>query len=252
MPATTWAGWDDMMSTFLLTKHNIGQGLGIGSWSPAHFAWLAAGLAFTLLLCHFYKAGDGKRRAQLCWAMAVLVMADEILKYVFSISTGQWSWEFLPLHLCSLSAFVILAHAITHSENVAEYLYALDLPAALMALVFPNWTMLPCMNWESIHSFSIHILLAAYPCMLLAGGWRPRFQRLKYSIIPFAIAVIVAVTANHFLDTNFFFLNGSDSGNPLSFLQKYLGWGYLIGFPVIAAALWSVMYLLIPRVLKWR
>ena len=138
-------------------------------------------------------------------------------------------------------------HAITGSDKVAEFLYAVTLPTAIMALVFPNWTaMLPCCNYESIHSFSVHILLVIYPSMLLFGGFRPSFPRLRYSIIPFGALTVIAVVANVKLGTNFFFLNGGESGNPLGFLERYVGGWYVLAFPLIAAVCWLPMYLL-PR-----
>ncbi len=42
----------------------------------------------------------------------------------------------------------------------------ISLSSALMALILPN-LMLPCMNWQSIHGFSIH-MLRIYPVMFMA------------------------------------------------------------------------------------
>lgn len=246
-----WAILEEWMDSFLSTKFTIGEGLGMGAWSLGHIAWLAAGALFIAIMCITFRRSTEAGRRYLLRLVAGLILADEIVKYLITIPTGQWEWSFLPLHLCSLSVFVILAHAIRPNDAVAEYLYALGLPAALMALIFPNWMMLPCLNWESIHSFSIHILLVCYPMMLLAGGWRPRFSRLRFWIVPLALAVILAVCLNATLDTNFFFLNGGEGGNPLSFLEGIVGGWYVLAIPFIAAALWAVMYIAIPKVLRW-
>ena len=210
------------MDAFLCTKTTIGEGMGMGSYSPCHVLWLAAGALYIAIVSRLYARGDGESRRTIRILVALLVLADEALKYLVTIPTGQWEWSFLPLHLCSISVFVIALHAFHPDDRVAEYL----------------------------HSFTIHILIVSYPVMLLCGGFRPCFRRLVYSFPFLAVAVVVAVVANRFLDTNFLFLNSGDEGNPLSFLEKLVGGWYVLAFPLIAALVWSIMYL-VPRRLKW-
>ena len=233
------------MNPFLRTKFTIEPGYGMGAWSAGHILWLFAALLLIVLLGRKYRVSDESVRRLIRRILALLTFADEIYKYIIPLATGQWNWNFLPLHICSISIFAVCIHAVTESENVAEFLYAVTLPTALMALVFPNWTaMLPCWNFESIHSFSVHILLVTYPVMLLYGGFRPSFGRLRHSILPGALLTALAVAVNSILDTNFFFLNGGDEGNPLGFLEGYIGGWYVLAFPVIAALCWTPMYLI--------
>ena len=174
---------------------------------------------------------------------ALMRLADEALKYAVTIPTGQWIWEFLPLHLCSISVFIAFFHAVSGSVYLAEYLYAVSLPTALMALVFPDWMNLPLINIMCFHSFSIHILIALYPAMLLSGGFRPSFRRL-IRLVPFIVLYGVAIYfVNNALGTNFFFMNGPAEGNPLTILERYIGGWYRIAFPIIAAIVWTIMYL---------
>ena len=238
------------MDDFFKTKDTIGPGQGMGSFTAVHLAWLVAIATVAFLVMRYCRKADRKGRRRVMVTLACLTALDELVKYLITIPTGQWNWEYLPLHLCSISVFAVCLHAITESDEVGEFLYALSLPSAIMALVFPNWMMLPCWNWESIHSFTIHILIVSYPVMLLCGGFRPCFRRLVYSFPFLAVAVVVAVVANRFLDTNFLFLNSGDEGNPLSFLEKLVGGWYVLAFPLIAALVWSIMYL-VPRRLKW-
>ncbi len=234
------------MSDFWKTKFTIGDGLGMGSYSLGHFAWLALMAALIILLGRKYRIEDGKGQKRIRWAVAGLIILDELAKDIVTPITGQWEWEFLPLHLCSISVFVVLFHAITGNRFLEEYLYAITLPTACMAMVFPDWTgKLPFLNFMCFHSFSIHLLLVLYPCLLLFGGFKPSWKNLKF-IIP---AVLLAAFAMHFvnnlLETNFFFVNGGgDGANPLSLLEGYVGWWYLLAMPVIAAICWIPMYVL--------
>lgn len=214
------------------------------SYSLGHFIWL--GLLFFLIffLGKKYRAADEDKRKKIRIAIASLIMLDEIVKDIIMPITGQWDWSFLPLHLCSISVFVVFIHALTGNRILEEYTYAITLPTASMAMAFPDWTgALPCMNLMCIHSFSIHLLLVLYPCLLLYGGFIPSAKQL-FRLIPIvAFLAFVMYFVNGALGTNFFFVNGGGDGNPLTFLEKYIGGWYRIAFPVIAAICWIPMYL---------
>lgn len=216
----------------------------MGSYSLGHFIWL--GLLFFLIffLGKKYRAADEDKRKKIRIAIASLIMLDEIVKDIIMPITGQWDWSFLPLHLCSISVFVVFIHALTGNRMLEEYTYAITLPTASMAMAFPDWTgALPCMNLMCIHSFSIHLLLVLYPCLLLYGGFIPSAKQL-FRLIPIvAFLAFVMYFVNGALGTNFFFVNGGGDGNPLTFLEKYIGGWYRIAFPVIAAICWIPMYL---------
>lgn len=232
------------MPDFLKSRFTIEPGKGMDSYSLGHFIWL--GLLFFLIffLGKKYRAADEDKRKKIRIAIASLIMLDEIVKDIIMPITGQWDWNFLPLHLCSISVFVVFIHALTGNRMLEEYTYAITLPTASMAIAFPDWTgALPCMNLMCIHSFSIHLLLVLYPCLLLYGGFIPSAKQL-FRLIPIvAFLAFVMYFVNGALGTNFFFVNGGGDGNPLTFLEKYIGGWYRLAFPVIAAICWIPMYL---------
>lgn len=232
------------MPDFLKSRFTIEPGKGMDSYSLGHFIWL--GLLFFLIffLGKKYRAADEDKRKKIRIAIASLIMLDEIVKDIIMPITGQWDWSFLPLHLCSISVFVVFIHALTGNRILEEYTYAITLPTASMAMAFPDWTgALPCMNLMCIHSFSIHLLLVLYPCLLLYGGFIPSAKQL-FRLIPIvAFLAFVMYFVNGALGTNFFFVNGGGDGNPLTFLEKYIGGWYRLAFPVIAAICWIPMYL---------
>ncbi|MBO8469513.1 MAG: YwaF family protein [Spirochaetes bacterium] len=232
------------MPDFLKSRFTIEPGKGMDSYSLGHFIWL--GLLFFLIffLGKKYRAADEDKRKKIRIAIASLIMLDEIVKDIIMPITGQWDWNFLPLHLCSISVFVVFIHALTGNRMLEEYTYAITLPTASMAMAFPDWTgALPCMNLMCIHSFSIHLLLVLYPCLLLYGGFIPSAKQL-FRLIPIvAFLAFVMYFVNGALGTNFFFVNGGGDGNPLTFLEKYIGGWYRLAFPVIAAICWIPMYL---------
>ena len=232
------------MPDFLKSRFTIEPGKGMDSYSLGHFIWL--GLLFFLIFFFGkkYRAADEDKRKKIRIVIASLIMLDEIVKDIIMPITGQWDWSFLPFHLCSISVFVVFIHALTGNRMLEEYTYAITLPTASMAMAFPDWTgALPCMNLMCIHSFSIHLLLVLYPCLLFYGGFIPSAKQL-FRLIPIvAFLAFVMYFVNGALGTNFFFVNGGGDGNPLTFLEKYIGGWYRIAFPVIAAICWIPMYL---------
>ena len=210
------------MPDFLKSRFTIEPGNGMGSYSLGHFIWL--GLLFFLIFFFGkkYRAADEDKRKKIRIVIASLIMLDEIVKDIIMPITGLWDWSFLPFHLCSISVFVVFIHALTGNRILEEYAYAITLPTASMAMAFPDWT-------------------GALP--LLYGGFIPSAKQL-FRLIPIvAFLAFVMYFVNGALGTNFFFVNGGGDGNPLTFLEKYIGGWYRLAFPVIAAICWIPMYL---------
>ena len=236
------------MNPYLATKANIPEGYGHELFSLTHILTLLFTAALIYAVSRVYRRVDEKSRITIKRVIAFLLIADEILKDGNALLTGQWEWEFLPLHLCSISVFIVIIHSLTSSRILAEYLYAITLPTASMAMAFPDWTgALPFVNLMCFHSFSIHLLLVLYPALLLWGGFRPSWRYLRVIIpIVFMMAFIMHFL-NMALGTNFFFVNGGGDGNPLTFLEDRIGWWYLLALPAIAAICWLPMYIIPAR-----
>ena len=158
------------MECFWDTVDTIGEGFGFSLFGARHLVTLALYIAFAALSCKRYKAADEKKRAQLRKLFAVLLLADEAFKQIGLQIGGNFNWDYLPLHLCSINIFLIALYAWKPSRLLDNFLYFICIPAATAALLFPTWTSLPAVNFMFWHSTSVHILLAAYPIMLFSGG----------------------------------------------------------------------------------
>lgn len=216
---------------------------GFSHFCPGHLFWLAATAAICILLWILYRRWSARERRACKLMLAALLVGDELFKYGIAIHSGEFRPSFLPLHLCSINIFLIAADAIRPNQLLQEILYAVCLPGAFFALVFPGWAYLPLLNALCIHSFTVHILLLLYPLLLLAGGFRPSFCRFCKTIPAVLVVVGIVACFNRAFGTNFMFLSRAGEGNPLSWFESFMGSpGYLIGIPVIAAVCWTVMY----------
>ena len=113
----------------------------------------------------------------------------------------------------------------------------------MAALLFPGWTKLPLANLMHIHSFTIHILLAAYPVMLLSGGdIRPQPRFIPHCLGVLSIFALIALGVNVCLGTNYMYLMYAPKNNPLYFFQQHFG-NHLTGYALILPLVLALMYL---------
>lgn len=230
------------MENFWCTSDNIPSGLGFSHFSGLHLAWLAAFAAVTVAGTLLYRRLGEKGRGIWRKTVALLLIADELFKLIPMLILGNFRVDYLPFQLCSINIFVIAYHAWHPGKLTGNFLYTVCIPGALAALLFPSWTKLPALNYMSIHSFTVHILLVLYPVALtVCGDIKPQLKELPKSLLLLVGFAALALVLNLIWGTNFMFLMEADKGNPLYWFGQ--NWGsHLLGFPVIIAAVILVLY----------
>lgn len=171
------------MTSFWLTETSMKALMGenyeaFAFFDGTHLFWLALCAVTCVGGSLFYRKANERQRRRTLIVLTLLMLTDEILKYIVTISTGQFEWQFLTFHLCGVNIFVCLWYTIHPNKLAAEILYALCLPGAIVALLVPTWTEMPFGSFVHLHSFSIHVFLESYPWLLLAGGFRPNPKNL--------------------------------------------------------------------------
>lgn len=228
---------------FFLTKETIPEGVGFSTFGLTHLLWL---LAFAVILTAsiiVYKKLDANGKNKMRIILGASVFASEMIKNIVAIAIGDFGVGHLPFHLCGISVVLITFDTVKPTKIVRYFLYYLGIPGALLALLFPNWTVLPCLNFFHIHSFTIHMLLVIYPLILIAGGeFLPDIKAMAKCILLLICLAIPIYFINLLCDTNFMFLMEPETGNPLGLFEKYLG-SHLWGFPILLPKVMFIMYL---------
>ncbi|MBE6612730.1 MAG: hypothetical protein E7632_09585 [Ruminococcaceae bacterium] len=228
---------------FFETVETIKKGVGFKHFDAVHLMWLAVGILTVAAAAFFCRRADDAGRRRMAKFVAGLLIADELFKVVCLVTHGLYIPKYLPLHLCSINIILIAVHAFRPTKTLDNFLYAICIPSAMLALLFPTWTKLPLANFMHIHSFTVHILLLAYPVMLLAAGMlRPSLGELPKTLALLAGLAVVALVVNLIFDTNFMFLMSAGKTNPLYIFKKAFG-SHLWGFPVLIPAVLAVMYI---------
>ncbi len=223
---------------------------GFSHFDTSHMEWLVLFLCFAFVCMVIYlKAGSGRKNIRR--GLAVLMIADEILKYIIVAANGISVLAYLPLQLCSISVIIVILHALfaptgwhqnVFSRYAGNFLYLIGLPAGLSALLFPAWTSLPAFaNLMSIHSFSVHIMIVTYVVVLLvAEEIRPEIKTTPVNI---CVLIAMAIGVYYFdvkFGMNYMYLVHLSPASPLAPFAA-LG-DYRIGYAVILAALVLVLY----------
>ena len=230
------------MKYFWETVSSIEEGVGFNYYDGTHLAWIFAFVAFAIISSIIYRKSDASKRDKIRKLFALLIVLDEIFKQYGLISNGLWTTGYLPLHLCSINIFIIAYHVFKPNKTIDNFLYAVCVPGALAAILAPTWVELPVLNFMHIHSFTVHILLATYPIMLVAGkDIIVDIKEVPKAILFTFILAIPIYFVNVLLDENYMFLMKAEVGNPLLLFEEWFGF-HLIGVPVIESVVILILY----------
>lgn len=234
------------MPEFFTEYHKLDDVPGYGIFGAVHIGWLLASALMIFLLCLWFRRlkPESRRLTEKIIGCSMVVL--EALKILILYLDGSMDVSYLPLHLCGISIFICAFRAFFPIKTASELMYCVCMPGALMALLFPNWIEIyPFFNYFNLYSILIHVLIVAMPLMLVcAGDIKPNVRNLwKCALVLLAFALLIH-PINLKFSTNFMFTVRPSAGSPLEWFEKLWGNpGYLLGFPICAAVLWTVMYL---------
>lgn len=230
------------MKYFMDTAETIEEGAGFSLFGATHLTWLAVAAVVITANCLWYRKLGTVGRDRWNKTMAILLVANELIKNIFLFIGGRFLPDYLPLHLCSINIFLIALHAWRPSEMLSNFLYTVCIPGAMAALLFPSWTELPVLNFMHLHSSTVHIQLVMYPLVLAVNGvLKPSAKGIPKCLLLLVILAAVALISNLIFDTNFMFLMNAEPGNPLYQFEQAFG-SHLIGFPILISVVLAVMY----------
>lgn len=232
---------DNFFKTESMIAPNV---VGFERFDSVHITWLAVIVVVAIALGLLFRRLPKKGQTALRVCVGSALLGSQLFRIAILFALGKYNIGYLPLHICTMSIYILFIDSVLPNRLTRELCYAVSLPGTVFALILPNWVGLPFDNFVHVTSFVIHGLIAIYPVMLLIGGeLRPKLSRL-----PLCVAFLLAVSIpvyffNRHFGTNYMFINRPEAGTPLEWFAKYLGNpGYLLGFVAIAAAVWFVMY----------
>ena len=228
---------------FFTTSDDIVEGVGFGAYSAVHLLWLLAGLLLYIVGCVYFRRLSAQKQKRTLFVLGAVIFLLEMAKNTVLLVMGEFSWGYLPFHLCGINILLITFDMFKQTKVVRSFLYFFAIPGAALALLFPNWTQMPVWNFFCIHSFLIHILLVLYPLLLVTTGQVETELKAVLGSVGLLVAMAIPVYGlNMLVGTNFMFLMEPDSGNPLELFEKLLG-SHLWGFPILLPVVIFLMYI---------
>lgn len=224
---------------------------GFSHFDTSHIIWLVLFLCVCIWCAWFYRKRTYFQRSLMRYAFAVLLIADEVMKYWIIHKGGVPVIGYLPLQLCSICIILVIIHCfVPWNHYIGNFLYLVGLAAGLSALLFPSWTALPAFaNLMSIHSFTVHIMLVSYIVMMIcAKEIRPEFKTIPVSVCALIAMAICVFIFDLISGTNYMYLVHLSPASPLAPFEA-LG-DYRIGYAIILAGLVFVLYVP-PALVRW-
>lgn len=226
-----------------------GLDIGFDLYSAGHLIWLAVILVIGIMLSGWYKKQTEEKRRTVRRFFAIAIVCSEIYRDTVLIVTGYFGLNYLPLHLCGLAIFAIVADAFFEKQKVTKQMIAYAfMPGAVSALLFCNWTAYPFLNFMNIHSFVFHGWIFFYFLMLYrAGEIRPNYKGLWKTIAMLIVIVYPLFKFNDTFGSNYLFLNEASEGSPLVplwnlFGETYGHLGYILSCVVMVVIVFHILY----------
>ncbi len=217
-----------MMSYFWSEETDIPAGNGYEMLGGAHLAVLISLVMLIAVTVSVFRRSSGSKQRLMLRIVAVMLPVLETLKIFFLMRIGHMGVGYLPLHLCSMSIFLYPVIAFSQKPVIRKALseigYCTLLPAAVSALIFPDWTMYPMFSLMNIYAYLWHTLQVIFPVMCICGKIAvPDIRHLWWNtVFLFAVGIPVYIF-DRVCNCNYWFLRWPVPGTPLVPMSEMLG-----------------------------
>ena len=223
---------------------------------------------------------DAKTPLHLLRALAVCSLLFHLLESGFRICEGSYGIDTLPLHICSISSYLVFIHMLlswrsarevsaspagiageasassgsagrhaplTPQTIIGEILFCPGIAGSLCALLAPDWTAYPAFSFISTVSFLSHIAIILY--VIRAVRVRlitPAAGRAYIPVLYLAAYALVMIPLDRHFHVNYGFLNYPSPGSVLEPLSDIFGSGagYYLGYSLLVLTGIAASYLL--------
>ncbi len=176
-------------------------------FSNLHFEMIL-GCLLCLAVVIFYARQEKTKqyRQRDIWIFTLVFLCIEMALVGSKVIAKEWSVEQnLPLHLCDISAMMILYALFSKSKRAFELGYYWGTVGGLMGIMTPN---LQTVNWYFVPFFVWHLFLICGPFYQLLVDRFTLSYRSIYETLGITVALaLVMMGFNHFLGSNYMFVN---------------------------------------------
>lgn len=223
------------MSFFSISDGSIG----FPYFGAFHMAWLIGLFVLSIIGYRLFL-----EKGKVYFLLPFIPFALKLVRVLILVLTDQfYSYDEIPLHMCNISLVVYVVYALTKWKGFEEYIFAVAMPAALVALLSPGWDALPRVSYYTAESFISHAILVAYPMyLLLTKALVPNVKNLPKLMIGLILCAMPIHAVNLWLGTNFCYIEEPLAHTPLALFDGIFGLKYQFGLMLLVIMMWVVWY----------
>ena len=217
---------------FFTYETKIPDGIGFKLFGIWHILCLLLCLVVTVVSLHWYWKAKAQKKQKVEKTIALSLVGWMILRAIYIAVIGENFLYELPFHLCSMTGILCGIHCFTKWKWLGQMLYALCLPGAILALLFPNWNSYPLIHFISLEAILFHLGIILYvTCLLTSHEIVPQMKKMWQVIVFLAVVVPPIYVFDKKYQVNYMFVNRPSGGSPLEWLAQWMGNpGYLLGY----------------------
>lgn len=149
-----------------------------------------------------------KARVRWRYSIAIVILLNDLARQLWYLSNGTWSIKImLPLHLCSLMAYITAYMLFTKDYRAYEFMYFVGIAGGAQALLTPplgQYGFPHFLFWQTFIWHGLIVIGAIY--MTFTEGYLPTRQSLVKVIVYLNVLMIIVGLINPLLDSNYMFL----------------------------------------------
>ena len=108
-------------------------------YGPTHLAAIVTMVVASLVYVAAARAWPGKWASAAAWALAALLLVNEVAWWGVLVARGEWGWDYaLPLYLCDAAGFVAAVALATRRPLLVEITYFWGLAGTIQAMITPD------------------------------------------------------------------------------------------------------------------
>ncbi len=227
---------------FWSVEPHLPEGSGYEMLGAGHLTLLLILFSVIVLMVILFRRSSEETRSQILKTVSVMLPALEVFKIAFLIVSGNMGMGYLPLHFCSVPIILYPVIAFSDNRHLREILMEISLctflPAAVLTLIFPDWTMYPMLSFMNIYAYLWHTLLVMFPVLgMIHWQIRPRIRHFWWNTAFLLAAGIPVYIFDKVFSCNYWFLLRPVRGTPLQILAEPFGGRAYIPLLLITASL---------------
>jgi len=210
---------------------------------PPHLIALTLILLLNLGFVYFRRVESSQARQRVRYAMATILILNEIGWHLWHIFTGQWTIQtMLPLHVCSVLVFLGAAMLITRNDTLYEVQYLLGIGGAIQAVLTPDVGLYGFPHFRFFQTFISHgLIISSAIYMTVVEGYRPTVKSLWRVFWLTNVYMIFVGLVNWAMGSNYMFI--ARKPDTPSLIDVLGPWPlYIIWLEVIGLATVLILY----------